>query len=104
MSGRRTLGAAVVTVALTIGMVIPTAALATHEKLLTPTGKDHVFCFAYYVSPAPTAGTIKIVKTVEPDSVPAQDFPFHGDVSYAQSGAFTVNASGKKDGSISFIR
>jgi hypothetical protein len=48
------------------------------EYVAYPTGKNHVFCFAYYVSPAPTAGTIKIVKTVSPDSPPAQDFPFQG--------------------------
>jgi Domain of unknown function DUF11 len=74
------------------------------EYVAYPTGKNHVFCFAYYVSPAPTAGTIKIVKTVSPDTVPAQDFPFQGNVSYAEGGAFTINASGKKDGSASFIR
>ena len=74
------------------------------EYVAYPTGKTHVFCFAYYVSPAPTAGTINIVKTVSPDTVPAQDFPFQGDISYAEGGAFKINASGKKDGSISFIR
>ena len=74
------------------------------EYVAYPTGKNHVFCFAYYVSPAPTAGTIKIVKTVSPNTVPAQNFPFQGDISYAEGGAFTINASGTKDGSISFIR
>ena len=74
------------------------------EYVAYPTGKNHVFCFAYYVSPAPTAGTIKIVKSVSPDSVPAQDFPFQGDVSYAEGGAFTIRASGKADGSATFIR
>jgi hypothetical protein len=74
------------------------------EYVAYPTGKNHVFCFAYYVSPAPTAGTIKVVKTVTPDTVPAQDFPFQGDVSYAEGGAFTINAGGKKTGSASFIR
>ena len=74
------------------------------EYVAYPTGKNHVFCFAYYVSPAPTAGTIKIVKTLTPESAPTQEIPFQGNISYAAGGAFTISASGKKAGSISFIR
>jgi len=74
------------------------------EYVAYPTGKNHVFCFAYYVSPAPTAGTINVVKKLIPTDAPSQEIPFQGDVSYAEGGLFSIKASGKAPGTASFIR
>jgi hypothetical protein len=65
----------------------------------------HVFCFAYYVKPAPTSGTIRIVKEVSlpPDSFP-QRVRFTGDLSYNPGGEFFLTASNGNPGSQSFIR
>ena len=48
------------------------------EYVAYPTGKNHVFCFAYYVSPAPTAGTINIVKKLTPADAPSPGDPVPG--------------------------
>jgi len=45
-----------------------------------PSGSTQIFCYAYYVKPPPTSGTITIVK-VNSGTV-KQDFTFRGDLSY----------------------
>ncbi len=57
------------------------------EYIYFPAGVRHVFCYAYYVKPAPTAGVITIKKQVTgapPGENPS--FPFTGSVSYDPSG------------------
>jgi Domain of unknown function DUF11 len=56
------------------------------EWVTFPSDSIHVFCFAYYVTPPPPAGTIIVRKrlTVPPDApdVPTQTFRFTGNVSF----------------------
>jgi len=55
-----------------------------------PSGASHVFCYAFYVQPPPTAGTIVIQKSLA-EALPApQSFDFAGSVSYNPGGAFSV--------------
>ena len=55
-----------------------------------PSGMSHVFCFAFYVQPPPTGGTIVIKKSLA-EALPApQTFDFAGSVSYNPGGAFSV--------------
>lgn len=70
------------------------------EYIYFPAGVRHVFCYAYYVKPAPTAGLITIKKQVV--GAPAGDnpsFPFTGTVSYDPNGFELSNG-----GSIDFYR
>jgi hypothetical protein len=57
------------------------------EFIFFPSGVKHVFCYALYVSPPPTAGTITIEKRVS--DAPAGDspaFPFTGTLSFDPGG------------------
>jgi hypothetical protein len=45
-----------------------------------PAGSNHIFCYAYYVRPPPTSGTITIVKNNNGNV--QQDFVFRGNLSY----------------------
>ena len=55
-----------------------------------PSGMSHVFCYAFYVQPPPTGGTIVIKKSLS-EALPApQTFDFAGSVSYNPGGAFSV--------------
>jgi uncharacterized repeat protein (TIGR01451 family) len=57
------------------------------EYVFFPSGVKHVFCYALYVSPPPTAGTITIKKQVT--GAPAGDnpaFPFSGNISFDPNG------------------
>jgi Domain of unknown function DUF11 len=74
------------------------------EWISYPPDTAHVFCFAYYVKPAPTSGTINVVKdvTLPPEAVP-QKVRFTGDISYANN-EFFLTASNGNPGRISFIR
>jgi len=67
------------------------------EYVFFPTGVRHVFCYALYVTPPPTAGVITIRKQVI--GAPAGDnpsFPFSGSISYDPAG-FQLTAGGSKD-------
>jgi hypothetical protein len=60
------------------------------EYVFFPSGTNHVFCYAYYVSPPPTSGTIVIHKRVIGAPVGADPaFPFAGDLSFDPAG-FTL--------------
>ncbi|HWK29231.1 MAG TPA: DUF11 domain-containing protein [Solirubrobacter sp.] len=70
-----------------------------------PQGTRHVYCFAYYVTPPPTSGTIVIRKVVDDPAVTAsQDFRFTGNLSYSADHSFTLSAANGRDASQSFIR
>ncbi len=74
------------------------------EWISYPPNSTHVFCFAYYVKPAPTSGTITVRKEVTlPPDTPAQKLHFTGNISYANNEFFLTAANDKPD-SISFIR
>jgi uncharacterized repeat protein (TIGR01451 family) len=74
------------------------------EWISYPPNTTHVFCFAYYVKPAPTSGTITVVKeaTLAQGALP-QKVRFTGNISYENSEFFLTPAVGKPD-SKSFIR
>ncbi len=70
-----------------------------------PSGVRHVFCFAYYVTPPPTSGTIVISKVVRGGDAPsAESFPFTGNLSFNQNGAFALVAGPGKPAQQTFIR
>jgi hypothetical protein len=74
-----------------------------------PDGVDHVFCYAYYVKPAPSAGTIVVEKQiVGPDGTPPQTVRFTGNISYETlpdgTGYFDLTAGLNDPGSMSFVR
>ncbi|HVV90447.1 MAG TPA: hypothetical protein VHB53_08135 [Solirubrobacterales bacterium] len=57
------------------------------EYVFFPSGITHVFCYAYYVSPPPTSGTIVIHKRVLGAPAGANPaFPFGGDLSFDPNG------------------
>ena len=64
------------------------------EYIRFPIGTQHVYCFAYYVKPPPTAGTIVIKKATDPANADLT-FNFEGTVSYNPGGVFTLNARSK---------
>ena len=77
------------------------------EWIAYPTGGRHVFCYAYYVTPPPTSGTIVITKAVQPldaGAPPSGTFRFDGNVSYTDDNTFSLTASVPQPGSISFVR
>ncbi len=62
------------------------------EYIFFPAGVRHVFCFAYYVKPAPTSGLITIKKQVvgaPPGENPS--FPFSGTISFDPNGFTLAN-------------
>ncbi len=75
------------------------------EWISYPPSAIHVFCFAYYVKPAPTSGTIDVVKQVTlPSGVDPQRIRFTGDISYTTDHEFFLTASNGNPARQSFIR
>jgi len=74
------------------------------EWISYPPNTTHVFCFAYYVKPAPTSGTINVVKnyTLPPNTLP-QRVRYTGDISF-DNGEFFLTAGTGSPARISFIR
>ena len=60
------------------------------EFVQIPSGSRHVFCYAYYVVPPPSAGTIVIRKTVKGAPDADESFVMAGNISYDPSGTFTL--------------
>ena len=70
-----------------------------------PSGMTHVFCYAFYVQPPPTGGTIVIRKSLAGALPSAQTFDFAGSVSYNPGGAFSLTVpAGSLSASATFIR
>ena len=70
-----------------------------------PSGVKHVFCFAYYVSPPPTSGTIVIRKQIQAPAGTAESFSFTGNLSFNGSGTFSLAVpSGQTSAQQTFIR
>ena len=74
------------------------------EYIAFPQGVTHVFCFAYYVQPPPTAGTIVVTKQLNPTNTTSQTFSFTGNVSYNPGGAFTLAVVNGAPASETFYR
>jgi hypothetical protein len=74
------------------------------EWISYPPNTLHVFCFAYYVKPAPTSGTIEVVKeSTLPAGTPSQRVRFTGNISYDNNEFFLTTSTGKP-GRAEFIR
>ena len=77
------------------------------EYVVYPKGAKHVLCFAYYVAPRPTSGTIVVRKQVTstiPGFAPTQAFTFEGDISYTPNQQFTVGVVNGAPGQTTFFR
>lgn len=74
------------------------------ETIDFPVGTTHAFCYAYYVTPPPSSGTIVIRKQVEGSGSESQDFEFGGNVSYNPGGTFDLSASPASPGEQTFYR
>jgi uncharacterized repeat protein (TIGR01451 family) len=73
------------------------------ETIDFPSGTRHAFCYAYYVTPPPSSGTIVIRKEVEGADA-AETFGYTGNVSYNPGGVFSLSASDGNPASTTFVR
>ncbi len=73
------------------------------ESVTYPSGTKNVFCYAYYVNPAPAAATVTIRKEVTGSGV-SQDFTFDSNLSYETSGTFSLPVANGQSASSDFIR
>ncbi|MDA0171654.1 DUF11 domain-containing protein [Solirubrobacter taibaiensis] len=75
------------------------------EYITYPNGVSHVLCYAYYVEPPPTSGTIIVRKVVDdPEATARQDFSFSGNITYNADGRFTLSAANGSPASTTFYR
>ncbi len=70
-----------------------------------PSGARHVFCYAYYVQPPPTSGTIIIRKQIQAPAGTAETFTFQGNLTFNSNGLFDLPiAPGQTSAQQTFIR
>ena len=74
------------------------------EWISYPQGTEHVFCYAYYVRPPPTSGTIVIRKETRTDEPATQTFNFDGNLSFNQGGLFGLRVENGRPASETFFR
>ena len=74
------------------------------EWISYPQGTEHVFCYAYYVRPPPTSGTIVIRKEVRGTPGATQTFSFDGNLSFNEGNVFNLRVSNGQPASQSFYR
>ena len=77
------------------------------EYIAYPKNAKHVLCYAYYVTPPPTSGTIIVRKQVTssiPAFAPTDTFPFEGNISYTPDQRFTVDVVNGAPGQTTFFR
>jgi hypothetical protein len=75
------------------------------EWIAFPTGARHVFCYAYYVKPPPTSGTIVVQKRLDvPPGSAAQTFTYRGNISYTSNHTFSLTARPGQTASETFYR
>jgi hypothetical protein len=74
------------------------------EYVQYPAGSIHVFCFAYYVKPPPTGGTIVVRKRAVGAEAPAETFNFGGNLSYDPGGRFSLSPAPGGTSSETFYR
>ncbi|HMS61666.1 MAG TPA: hypothetical protein PKD63_05240, partial [Solirubrobacteraceae bacterium] len=70
-----------------------------------PQGSKHVFCYAFYVKPPPTSGTIIVRKEISSDTPPetaSTTFPFNGNISFNADQSFALTAKPGGAGAITF--
>jgi uncharacterized repeat protein (TIGR01451 family) len=69
-----------------------------------PSGAKHVFCFAYYVTPPPTSGTIIVKKVVSSPANANQTFSFGGNLTFNGNGTFQLAVQNGAPASETFFR
>ncbi|HET6506971.1 MAG TPA: DUF11 domain-containing protein [Baekduia sp.] len=75
------------------------------EYVSYPAGARHVFCYAYYVTPPPTSGTIVVRKDLDvPAGSAPQTFTYRGNISYTSDHTFSLTAGPGQAGSETFYR
>jgi len=74
------------------------------ETVNFPTGSRHVFCYAYYVIPPPSSGTLIIRKEVRNAPNASESFVMGGNISYDPSGTFSLHVSNGQPASETFFR
>jgi uncharacterized repeat protein (TIGR01451 family) len=74
------------------------------EYIRFPTGSRHVYCFAYYVTPPPTSGTIVIRKQVTEPAGADQTFTFEGNISFTPDQRFDLSVVNGSTPSHTFFR
>jgi hypothetical protein len=75
------------------------------EYIAYPQGAQHVFCFAYYVTPPPSSGTIVVRKEVDaPADVASHQFFYEGNLSFNADGRFSLTAAPGRPASQTFYR
>ncbi len=74
------------------------------EWIQFPSGGQHVYCYAYYVTPPPTSGTIVIRKQVSDPPNADQTFTFQGNISYTPDQKFSLTVSNGSTPSETFFR
>jgi uncharacterized repeat protein (TIGR01451 family) len=74
------------------------------EWIQFPADVSHVFCYAYYVRPPPTSGTIIIRKQLVSGATDTKTFNFGGNVSYNPGGTFDLAVTKGAPASITFYR
>ena len=74
------------------------------EWMSYPSGTEHVFCYAYYVTPPPTSGTIIIRKEVSDPPGADQNFQFGGNLTFNADGRFDLDVQDGNPASQTFYR
>jgi hypothetical protein len=75
------------------------------ESIYYPQGARHVYCYAYYVEPPPTSGTIIVRKVVDdPAATSPTTFTYQGSISYTEDHTFDLSARSGAPGSTTFYR
>lgn len=74
------------------------------EWISFPSGAEHVYCYAYYVKPPPTSGTITIRKQVAGVEGSTEQFAFGGNLSFNPGGVFNLKVTKGKAASQTFYR
>ena len=74
------------------------------EFIQIPTGSRHVFCYAYYVVPPPSSGTLIVRKVVRGAPDANESFVMGGNVSYDPSGTFSLDVRNGQPAQETFFR
>jgi choice-of-anchor A domain-containing protein/uncharacterized repeat protein (TIGR01451 family) len=74
------------------------------EWVAYPAGASHVFCFAYYIQPPPTSGTIVVRKVVASPENATQTFSFTGNLTFNADGRFSLPVVNGAPASQTFYR
>lgn len=74
------------------------------EWIAYPAGASHVFCYAYYIQPPPTSGTIVVRKVVASPENATQTFAFTGNVTFNADGRFYLPVVNGAPASQTFYR